>query len=153
MKMAKKGTLLSPQIPQTSGPKGAPYPVLPQVTPLTLLRSRGQQSPSQSRWTHSGAQRKHLGSLVSLQLLEGSSLEARFLKPTWHPLEAETRPSGTALDSPPLPWTLPVQQESLPWPVSGLLWVGTSLPGLQCDSRGLGSPRDKCFWPGLPGAL
>lgn len=45
---AKKETLLSPKVPQTSGPKGAPHPVLPQVTPLTLPRDRGKQTPSQS---------------------------------------------------------------------------------------------------------
>lgn len=77
----------------------------------------------------------------------------------WQPLEAEARSSGTILNSPPLPWTLPVQPESLPpasiWPVLGLD-VFTLAAGQQQGHGFLSLPipaaqRQKLLaWPLLP---
>lgn len=58
IKMTKKGTLLNPKVPQTSGLQRAPHPILPWVAPLTFLGSRGAQTPSQSRWACSGTQQE-----------------------------------------------------------------------------------------------
>lgn len=88
IKTAKKGTFPSPKVPQTSGPKGASHPLRPQVTPLTVPRARGKQTPS-SQGSGVTAVQQHT---LAFTLLASSSrsevlLRQGILSPTWQPLK------------------------------------------------------------------
>lgn len=126
----KKGTLLSPKVSQTNGPKagggGAAYPVPPQARPLTLLLSMGKQTPSQSSWSHSVVQQEMLPFALLVSSFWTEVLMQGILSPTWQPLKqrqghqelTSTLPysSGPCLQTHP-PQMLP----AWPWPHGVLL--------------------------------
>lgn len=129
IKKVKKGTLLKPKVPQTSGPKVAPHPVLPQGTPPALPRSRGKK-PHLTVGKLQGFGSKPLSlpcppPASREKLLGGRNSQTQMATP-------QSRDKVITLPYSPGPcqfcWTPHLQL------VSGLASVGTSWPWLQGDS-------------------